>query len=178
VPQPKKTSSTRAYAAGFIGSWIAAGTFLVGSQTVERFTPLQLGWFRIMLSFVLISVVVGSRGKIKGIARADWPALIMMALAGITSNQLFFLHGIKLASPIEAAMIYAFLPVTVMVAARFTLGETLTWTKVLGILCALAGVFFVLSPVAWKVASPICAAMPSWQWQCCPGPPIPSSASG
>lgn len=142
--QPVQHSRLKAYLAGLVGAWIAAGTFLVGSETTVRFAPLELGWFRITSSFVVIWLVHRWRSPGKPIERADIPSLVLMGLSGITANQLLFLHGIHLAPPIDGALIYAFLPLTVMVIARFTLGEALTWSKVLGIALALAGVFMVL----------------------------------
>jgi len=149
-PTPKSAaqkSRTLAYIALIVVDFIAAGTFLVAKQTTTRFTPMELGWFRITLSFILIIplFLFKNRGKAKPIPKGrDLLILMVMGLAGVTANQLLFLHGIHLAPPIDGALLYSFTPVVVLIGARLFLGESLTWGKAAGIAAAIFGVYLVL----------------------------------
>lgn len=146
--EKKNHSKASAYFAASFASLIAAGTFLVAKGTTVVFSPTELGWFRITLSFFIIFSVLrfkASRQKmVLKPAREHMPHLIAMGLLGVTANQLLFLHGIHLAPPIDGALIYAFTPVGVLLVARVFLGESFNWFKVSGIATAIAGVFIVL----------------------------------
>jgi len=150
-PKAEPTFARRfpAYIAVTCVGWIAAGTFLIAKQTTAIFEPLELGWFRIELSFLLIWLVYLASPKNKQeqevLTRRDKLSLILLGLTGVTANQLLFLHGIKYASPIDAALLYAFTPVLVIIAARFLLNEFMTWQKLSGIACATTGVIIVLA---------------------------------
>jgi len=128
-------------------AWIASGTFLVAKQTTEVFDPIDLGWFRIQLSFVIIAVMYRLRPRRRTpvpLTRSDYLRLAGLGLCGVTINQMCFLFGIHFASPIDAALLYAFTPVMVLVAARVFLAEPIRGNKVMGILLAITGVVLVL----------------------------------
>lgn len=147
MTQVTPNSKAMAYGALILVDFIAAGTFLVAKQTTTHFSPLELGWFRITLSFLLITPIYFLRnpGSRKFIPKGkDIPILIFMGLAGVTANQLLFLHGIHLAPPIDGALLYSFTPMMVLIGARLFLGEVLTWRKAAGIAAAILGVYLVL----------------------------------
>lgn len=145
--QQERRNRILAYAALITACWIASGTFLVAKDATSRFEPFALGWFRIVLSYVLMQIIFlvrRSKISVQKPARSDWGRFILMGIFGVTLNQMLFLHGIDLAPPIDGALLYAFTPIVVLLAARFLLGETLTKRKLGGILAALLGVFLVL----------------------------------
>lgn len=144
-----------AYIALTLVAWIASGTFLVAKQTTITFDPLDLAFFRINLGFLAVLAMYRwhARGKIATpIAKRDYWRIAIMGLSGITGNQILFLTGIKYASPIDGALLYAFTPVVVLLAARFLLNETFTWLKVTGIAVAIVGVILVLTGRGLKLA--------------------------
>lgn len=129
-----------------LGAMIGAGTFLVAKDATQRFEVLELGWFRITLSAVMIGSLFAIRhGRLPRLPRKEWGRVVLLGLSGITCNQLLFLYGIQIAPPIDGALLYAFTPALVLVAARIWLGEPLTLGKVLGVLTAFLGVFIVLN---------------------------------
>jgi drug/metabolite transporter (DMT)-like permease len=135
-----------AYLAATGQALIAAGTFLVAKDATSHFTPLQLSWFRIVLSGVLISLVY--LGTHRGRPRPPWRDLkwfALLGLLGVTANQMLFLFGINLTTPLHASLLYAFTPVIVMGGATLFLGENLTWLKTTGVALAVAGVGMVLA---------------------------------
>ena len=125
---------------------IAAGTFIVANRTTQELTPLQTGWFRILLSFILLSpfyFLTMRRRRFPD--RGDIWRLALLGLTGVTANQMLFLYGIQLSPPLNGALFYAFTPVVVLVIAAMLLGERLTTFKVGGVLAAVVGVILVLS---------------------------------
>ena len=133
---------------------IAAGTFLVAKDATSLFTPLQLCWFRIILSGVLVITAhaVTHRRRPRP-RRADWPRLALLGFLGVSTNQVLFLFGISLSTPLHAALLYAFTPVIVLAAAVLWQGERLTAPKTLGVILAVAGVALVLSARGLTLAS-------------------------
>ncbi|MCB1043064.1 MAG: DMT family transporter [Acidobacteria bacterium] len=128
-----------------VGAMIGAGTFLVAKFATERFEVLELGWFRINLSAVLIACVFFVRNRrLPQLPREDWPKAVVLGMTGITMNQLLFLYGIHFAPAIDGALLYAATPALVLMAARLWLKEPLTGGKVAGVLVAFLGVYVVL----------------------------------
>lgn len=127
---------------------VAAGTFLVAKDVAQRLPPLQVGWLRIVLGTAImlpIYIAVKRARKLRTPTRGDIPRLIVLGMFGIVANQLLFICGMRLTTPINGALLYAFTPAMVLLAAALFLGERLTVRKVVGILVALVGVLLVLS---------------------------------
>ena len=143
----------RAYLAAAVQSVIAAGTFLVAKDATELFTPLQLSWFRIMISGACVLLVyrVTPRDRPHP-PRKDMARFAILGLLGVTINQMCFLFGIHLSTPLHASLLYAFTPVLVLGGAVIHLGERLTWIKVIGVAAAVAGVILVLAAKGLSLA--------------------------
>jgi drug/metabolite transporter (DMT)-like permease len=136
---------TAAYVAAGFQTLIGAATFLVAKDAVSRFTPPALVWLRIVLSGALMLSAYLLFGSRRLPSRRDVPYVILLGLLGVTMNQGFFLFGIHRTTPLHAALLYAFTPVMVLVAAAKTLGERPTWLKGAGVALAVAGVALVLT---------------------------------
>ena len=125
---------------------IAAGTFIVANDVTQELSPLQVGWFRILLSFIFILpfyLLTLRRRRFPD--RGDIARFALLGLTGITANQMLFLFGIQLSPPLNGALFYAFTPVVVLVMAAMLLGERLTFAKIVGVAAAVVGVILVLS---------------------------------
>ncbi len=135
-----------AYLAAFGQTVIAAGTFLVAKDASALFTPVQLAWFRIILSAVLIHGVyrLTHPGKPRPRGR-DLRRMALVGFLGVSLNQTLFLFGIALSTPLHAALIYAFTPVLVLAAAALWMRERANAGKSLGVGLAVAGVVLVLT---------------------------------
>ena len=138
----------------FVQALIAAGTFLVAKDTTAHLEPLQVAWFRILLSFLLVLpfYIMTHRGRLLP-PRGTFFAFAMLGITGVTANQLLFLHGVHLSSPLNAALLYAFTPAVVLLGAVLFIHEQLTPRKVLGIALAIIGVLLVLSGRGLSLAS-------------------------
>ncbi|EMR04078.1 DMT family transporter [Cesiribacter andamanensis] len=76
--------------------------------------------------------------------KKDLPRLLLCALMGVATNQLFFLKGLNLTSPINAALIMTITPVLVLIASAILLKERVTFKKSLGIALGLTGAILLV----------------------------------
>lgn len=135
-----------AYLAAALQALIAAGTFLVAKDATSRFTALELGWFRIVLSGILVTVAyLSTRSRRMWPTRRDWPLFVALGLMGVTLNQMLFLLGISYSTPLHASLLYSFTPVLVLAGAVIHLGERATWGRGVGVILAVGGVALVLT---------------------------------
>lgn len=70
--------------------------------------------------------------------------LAITALFGISLNQVFFIEGINLTSPVDVSVIHVSNPVFVLLLAAFFLNEKVTWLKTTGILLGAAGAILII----------------------------------
>ena len=126
---------------------IAAGTFLIAKDATTHFGPLELVWFRIMGSAVLMVTFFTLRTgtlmpRVKG---GDHLRLVLLGLFGIAVNQGFFMWGLASTTPLHASLLYAFTPILVMMGAILWLGEKLTARRTIGVALSIVGVALVLT---------------------------------
>lgn len=69
----------------------------------------------------------------------DLGALLVASLFGIQLNQMLFLWGLSLSSPINASIIATVVPILTMVFAMFFLREPITWKKAAGVALGAGG---------------------------------------
>jgi drug/metabolite transporter (DMT)-like permease len=79
------------------------------------------------------------KGPEKVDLKKNLPRLLLCAAMGVATNQLFFLKGLNLTSPINAALIMTITPVLVLIASALLLKEHITFKKSLGIGLGLTG---------------------------------------
>jgi len=128
----------------------------VAKDAVDRIPPMSLCWMRISLSFLVLLPIWLARTRIRRTGaersamrrwpgRADAARLCVLGLLAATINQVAFLNGIKLSSPLHGALLYAFTPAIVLLAAVPYLGEKVGLRKGFGLVLALVGVVLVLT---------------------------------
>ncbi len=75
----------------------------------------------------------------------EHPRVVLLALLGVSGNQLLFLEGLSRTSALHAALLTTTIPVLTLVAAVALGRESLSWRRAAGIPVALAGVLVLLS---------------------------------
>jgi drug/metabolite transporter (DMT)-like permease len=76
--------------------------------------------------------------------KKDLPRLALLAVCGVACNQLLFLNGLNLTTPINASIIMISNPVIVLLIAAVILKEGISLTKVSGITFGIAGALIML----------------------------------
>ncbi|VBB45905.1 conserved membrane hypothetical protein [uncultured Paludibacter sp.] len=109
----------------------------------DTISPFTLTIFRMMGAAALFwtaSLFV----KKEKIPRKDIVKLFFAALFGIVLNQMVFLEGLSITSPIDASLVVTLLPIVTMVLAAFIIREPITWLKIMGVIVGACGAMLLI----------------------------------
>jgi len=76
--------------------------------------------------------------------KKDLPLIALLALCGVAVNQLLFLKGLSLTSPINASIIMISNPIVVLLIAAMVLKEKISFQKITGISFGIVGALLLL----------------------------------
>jgi drug/metabolite transporter (DMT)-like permease len=96
---------------------------------VKPFGFIILRVWGAMILFWLSSLFI----KQNKIEKADWPRLIICSIFGVGLNQILFLKGLSLASPIDASIMMSCTPILVLALTAILLKEKLQTNQILGV---------------------------------------------
>lgn len=77
-------------------------------------------------------------------SKRDFMKLALCAVFGVAANQMLFLKGLSMSSPITTSIIMTSIPIIVVIAAYFILNERLTKMRALGISIGAAGAILLI----------------------------------
>jgi drug/metabolite transporter (DMT)-like permease len=77
--------------------------------------------------------------------RKDIPRFILLAVFGVAMNQMLFLKGLSLTSPINAAIMMITTPILVLIIAGILIKERITWIKIGGVLLGFTGAAMLMT---------------------------------
>ncbi len=126
--------------------------YIVGKFALRDFPPALLAGLRVTFAAVMVVPVYAWRhmrpDPLPGSSapRPGPAAFVLLALAGVALNQLFFLLGLSLTSVAHTAILIGLTPVIVLLIAAVRGMEKLTPMKITGMAIALAGVAVLASP--------------------------------
>jgi drug/metabolite transporter (DMT)-like permease len=106
--------------------------------------PFGLSFLRIsfaFLSFFILSFIIGSGVKFK---LKEHLILFICGVTGITVNQLAFLAGLSITSPVDASLIITMTPIITMVFSAVIIKEPITLRKTAGVLIGMTGAVLIL----------------------------------
>ncbi|MDP4210151.1 MAG: DMT family transporter [Bacteroidota bacterium] len=106
-------------------------------------SPLALTTFRITggaITFWIASLFV----KRESVERRDMLMLALASIFAIVFNQVSFIKGVSLTSPIDASIITTTLPIITMIVSAFYLKEAITWKKIVGITFGASGALLLI----------------------------------
>ncbi|MEG2491651.1 MAG: DMT family transporter [Alistipes sp.] len=101
-------------------------------------SPFALSVYR-MVGACLLFWIVSIFTKREHVTLRDMGLLFLASVFGIQLNQMLFLWGLSLTSPIDSSIIATVVPVLTMVLATLFLREPLTWLKASGVFLGAAG---------------------------------------
>ncbi len=78
------------------------------------------------------------------VTKADLLRLLVIAPLGVVINQMLFLKGLHLTSPINAAIMMITTPILVLIIASVIIKEKITLLRTAGIVIGFAGAFFLV----------------------------------
>ncbi|MDN6016894.1 MAG: DMT family transporter, partial [Bifidobacterium mongoliense] len=150
-PSEAAPSTRRRVLLGAIASLLGAtlfwaGNYVVGAEAVASIDPVSLVLLRWMIAFVplvLIAQIV-ERPRWREVLKA-WPWLIALSVFGLLGYNLLLYFSLQHTDAFNAALINAFNPALITLAAAVFLRQRLTAFSIAGVLTALIGVLIVLS---------------------------------
>ncbi len=105
--------------------------------------PMALVFYRIIgagLLFWLLSLFV----KTQKVEKNDLKKMVILSIFGVVVNQVFFIYGLSLTSPINSSIIMISNPIMVFVFTLVIYKVRVTFTKVAGLILAVTGAVMIL----------------------------------
>ncbi len=128
----------------FVQQVLSSGTHIVAKVIAGRMDPFSLTLVRSLISAVIMTAILLTRGGFPSIAKEDRRLVLFLSFLAIPINQFFFLFGMRYTIPSNAALLYATTPILVLLLSRMFLGERLTGRKILGVVIGFIGVIIVI----------------------------------
>ncbi|MFN5334903.1 MAG: DMT family transporter [Bacteroidota bacterium] len=151
------TSTTKAHLALLAANLLFGINFSVVKVIApDLILPLGLNFMRVLVATSLFWLLFLFHRKNGGILKKDIPRFILCAITGIAINQILFIKGLVLTTPIHAALLILGTPVFILILSFITGTEKLSSLKIWGLITALAGgVVLVLSKESSALGSNI-----------------------
>lgn len=122
------------------------GTFISGRMLADSVDPFSAAFFRFLFASVCLYVLVARReGKIPKLERRQILSVALLGLTGVLAYNVLFFNGLKLISAGRASIIIANNPIIISIFSALLFRESLSPTKVVGILISVAGAILAIS---------------------------------
>lgn len=125
---------------------VLSANFIFGTNyaVVKYVTPAYLHPFalnvvRILVSLSLFWLLFLFNPATVKLQRKHIPRFILCALTGVVINQIFFITGVSLTTPIHSALLSLATPIFITIIAAWLLREGFTMTKLTGLLLGIGG---------------------------------------
>jgi drug/metabolite transporter (DMT)-like permease len=124
-----------------------ASNIVAGKMALKGFSALALAQLRMgAAALIYWMIYLASHGVPSlRLSRRQWLLLSLMALTGITINQICYIGGLARTSVTHAGLIQAIGPVVVLALAASLRMERLTFMKAIGMVVCFAGVALLLA---------------------------------
>lgn len=110
----------------------------------DHLKPGGFTLLRVITASALFYIFSQIGRKFEKIERADYLRFVMAGLMGVSFNQLLFLHGLNLSSPIDSSIISTLNPAMVMLIAFLAIGERINFLKIVGLVVGASGALLLI----------------------------------
>ena len=129
---------------------IANLMFGINFTLVKMISPAYIGAFGLNLVRVIITVGLFwlfwlMKPKNAGIALQDVPRFIVCSITGVAINQLLFIKGLTLTTPIHAALLMLVTPVFILLISVAFKTEKMNLPKLMGLTLGIGGAAILIS---------------------------------
>src|SRR5205809_2556899 len=134
-------------------------SFFFQKKVLLELGPFTLVFGRLALAAIALDIIVIVSGYRFAALRGHWGGMLLMgAINNAIPFSLFAWSQTRIASGL-AAIFNATAPLFTVIAAHlFTRDERLTPRKVLGVICGIAGVVFIIALACWAARAGACWA--------------------
>ena len=119
--------------------FFGAGVAAVKHVTPSMMPPFAVNVSRVCVALTLFWLLLLFKPTKAGIDKKDIPRFILCGLCGVGINQIFFIKGASLTSPIHVSLLSLSTPIAITIIAAWLLKESLTVNKILGLLLGISG---------------------------------------
>jgi drug/metabolite transporter (DMT)-like permease len=119
--------------------FFGAGVAAIKHITPSMMPPFAVNVARVSVALLLFWLILLFKPSRVGIDRKDIPRFLVCGLCGVSINQIFFIKGASLTSPIHVALLALSTPIAITIIAAWLLKESLTRNKILGLLLGISG---------------------------------------
>jgi drug/metabolite transporter (DMT)-like permease len=127
-------------ALGAVVIWGAS--FAATKQLLGELSPGTLLFGRTVLGALAVAAMLGGRGRLRVLAKRDWPTLAALAMLGMVTTQLLQAWALAASTSAKTAWLVGLNPVVTAGLAVVLLGESLRGKR-LGLFVAFAGAVLV-----------------------------------
>ncbi len=106
--------------------------------------PFALNGLRVGISVLLFWVIWLAGKTPAGIQRRDIGRFVLCALTGVAINQMLFIKGLTMTSTVHASLLMLTTPLLIAVFAFLVLKETVTKSKVAGLVLGIGGALVLI----------------------------------
>jgi|SRR4051812_27545456 len=139
-----KNKTIQAHLAILLANIIYGANYSIAKEVMPLYIqPFAFVLLRIggaLLMFLLITTFIVK----EKIDKKDFPRLALLGVCGVAINQLMFLKGLSLTTPINASIIMISNPIAVLLFAAIVLKERMSFNKIAGIALGIAGALLLL----------------------------------
>jgi len=134
------TKNTKAHTAVLSANFIFGANYAIVKYVTPSFLhPFALNVVRILVSLGLFwFLFLFKPAKVK-IQKQHIPRFLLCALTGVVINQILFIKGVSLTTPIHSALLSLATPIFITIIAAWLLREGFTWMKFAGLLLGIGG---------------------------------------
>lgn len=139
-----KNKILQAHLAILLANIIYGANYSIAKEVMPAYI-LPFGFVLLRIGGALLLFIMVSTFIIKEkIDKKDLPRLAVLGVCGVMINQLMFLKGLSLTTPINASIIMISNPIAVLLFAAVALKEKMSFNKVAGIALGIAGALLLL----------------------------------
>ena len=147
----KDSSTQKGYSAVYLISvllfqqTLGALAFPISKYGLAFIEPFTFAFFRFLLASLSLLLLVKFRTYDKKIEKKDYPAIFLLGILIIPINQTLYLWGQSMTAAGHGSLLFATMPIWMLVLAFFHLKERPGIRRVLGVIVAMTGVAIVMS---------------------------------
>jgi drug/metabolite transporter (DMT)-like permease len=139
------SKTLQAHLALLLVNLIYGANYSIAKQVMPAYVqPFAFVLMRVGGALILFWIVSALFIKEK-VDRKDFPRLALLAVFGVALNQLLFLKGLSITTPINASIIMISNPIVVLIIASLFLKEKISLNKIAGIIFGISGALLMLT---------------------------------
>lgn len=140
-----KQKLSSAYILLILSALFWSGNFVIGRIVHTEVPPFTLAFYRWLL-VIIILLPVNYSNMIENFAeiKKHFISLLVLSILGITINSSFVYLGLNFTTVLNTSLIYATVPVLMILLSFFLLGDSLSQYKIFGAVLSFLGVIVIL----------------------------------